>query len=221
MIEESGKRKTLTDFQDLILEIYGVPDDQLYSIWDLLSNQERFAMRMLKGIRKNDLERVKFNLIIATAWFFAIANRFHLNLEKEINKRFPYCCPYCENCPCKCKHKKPDIKTKLKRHKNKPKTLAEIQEMFEKIYPVIDKNLEHIGIHLAEEQGEISEAMHLFAGTHQTKHFKALAQEMADYFSHTCALANKINFNFAQEFYRLFPENCHVCHKTPCICNFY
>ena len=50
---------TLTQFQNLIGDIYAVPDDRQFSIFDLLANQERFAMRALKGIRKKDLKKLK------------------------------------------------------------------------------------------------------------------------------------------------------------------
>ena len=46
-------------FQELIKEIYGVPDDRLFSLSDLISNLERFTMRSLKGIRKQDKKKLE------------------------------------------------------------------------------------------------------------------------------------------------------------------
>ena len=59
---------TLQDFQELIKEIYGVPDDRLFSLSDLISNLERFTMRSLKGIRKQD--KKKLIKITITSYMF-------------------------------------------------------------------------------------------------------------------------------------------------------
>ena len=48
---------TIAEFQEFIRAVYGLPDDRLYSIEDLLTHTERFAMRALKGIRKKDSEK--------------------------------------------------------------------------------------------------------------------------------------------------------------------
>lgn len=110
--ENSG---SLTDLQNLIRDIYSTPDDRLYSVWDLLSNQERFTMRALKGIRKRDSQKLKINLLIAISWFLAIMNRFHLDLESGIWNRFPYLCSYCGKSPCICRKNNPKKRKIIKR----------------------------------------------------------------------------------------------------------
>lgn len=45
---------TIMQYQDFVGEVYGRPNDRHFSLWDMLSNIERFTMRSLKGIRKND-----------------------------------------------------------------------------------------------------------------------------------------------------------------------
>jgi len=236
--------ESITKFQKMIWDIYGVPDDRLYSNWDLLSNLERFTMWALKGIRQGKVGAIKikmqlpketvnpaesfshvfstagieFNLLVAFAWFLALLNRLHIDLEKQVWHRFPYKCSYCNNLPCICPEKKD-----LKNNKNvsQPKTLSEFQIMFKNIYPPEKRTLDHAGVHLAEELGELSEALHLFLGTHKKKYFKQLEIEAADYFSCLMGVANSVDFNFAQSFYQLFPEKCHVCGQKECICNFF
>lgn len=212
---------SLNEVQEAIQKIYGLPDDRLFSVSDLLSNQERFAMRALKGVRKGDKRKVKFNLIIAFCWLLAILNRFHINLEKAVCQRFPHRCSYCGKCPCTCKKIPRKRRAKISGgNLQKPATLTEFQQMFSKIYPVEQRTTEHAGIHLAEELGELSEAVHLFMGGHKEKHFKSIIKEAADYFSCTMGVANSANFEIAKEIARLFKNNCHVCHKAPCVCNF-
>jgi hypothetical protein len=149
-------------------------------------------------------------------------NRLHIDfLEKQLWQRFPYYCPYCGTAPCTCKTWKGEKIINQGPNKSKPANLAAWQEMFEQIYPAKSRTLDHAGVHWAEELGEMSEALHLFEGTHQEKHFKQLELEAADYFSHFLTVSNSAGFNFALEFYQLFPGQCHVCAKKQCICNFF
>ncbi len=237
----------LSQFQKMTWDIYGLADDRLYSNWDLISNMERFTMWGLKGIRKgkigdlpsaktdkaeqtNQAESfsnafstagLKFNLLLAAAWLFALCSRLHIDLEKQLWERFPYYCPYCGQLPCNCKNWKgprAEIKAPIKA---KPQTLAQMQRMFEEIYPAKNRTLEHGGVHWAEELGELSEAWHLFEGTHKQKHFRQIEIEAADYFSHFLTVANSAGFNFAEEFYKLLPGYCHVCGQKICVCNFF
>ena len=58
------KTGTIRDLQKFISTVYALPDDRLYSIWDLLMQEQRIAMRALKGIRKGKIEKVQVNLLI-------------------------------------------------------------------------------------------------------------------------------------------------------------
>lgn len=236
----------LSKFQAMVWDIYGLSDDRLYSNWDLISNMERFTMWGLKGIRKgkigdlNIVEKaeksenqaesfshifstagLKFNLLVGAAWLFALASRLHIDLEDQVWQRYPYYCPYCGQLPCNCKVWKGPRAQPSQPVKNKPATLADLQKMLDEIYPAKNRTLEHAGVHWAEELGELSEAWHLFVGTHKQKHFRQLEIEAADYFTHFLTVANSAGFNFAEEFYKLIPGKCHVCGQKVCICNFF
>ena len=78
------KNQTLNKFQTLIGEIYALTDDRTYSLWDLLTQQQRFTMRALKGIRKGNKKKLIKNLMISLSWLMAIANRFHIKIEDEV-----------------------------------------------------------------------------------------------------------------------------------------
>ena len=216
-----SKTQTLTEFQDFIDRVYGLADDPMYSLSDILTNQQRFTRRALKGIRKNDQEKLKLNLLIALSWLVASANRLHINLEEKIWQRFPMLCSYCGQCPCVCKKTKPTARAKMVIDESKkPKNLAEIQTMFEKIYPIDGRTLTEAGVHLAEEMGEISEAVHVFLGEHKEEQFSLITDEFADYVSCIIGVANSAGINMAEELSEMYASGCHACHQSPCQCQF-
>jgi NTP pyrophosphatase (non-canonical NTP hydrolase) len=187
----------------------------------LLIQEQRFAMRSLKGIRKGNTDKLKTNLLISFSWLMAIANRLHIDVEDEIWKRFPYLCLYCGEKPCACKKMKPTERLNVKIDENlRPKNIADLQKMFNEIYPAQSRTLADSGVHLAEEIGEISEAIHNYLGQHKQKQFDDVKFEIADVVSCIFGVANSVDINMAKELAEMYFENCHICHRAPCICNF-
>jgi NTP pyrophosphatase (non-canonical NTP hydrolase) len=216
-----SRKNSLDHFQKMVQEMYGLPDDRLFSLWDLISNQERFTMRALKGIRKGKTDKLKKNLLISFSWLMAVANRLHINAEDAVWKRFPAKCSYCGSGSCQCKTVKAAKKPKFFRDvANRPGTLAGVQKMFRLIYPPESRNLFEAGVHLAEEMGELSEAVHCFLGEHQKKQFQQIEVELADYISCIFGVANSAKIDVAKELEKFYWKNCHDCHKSPCECNF-
>lgn len=215
------KDGSLADFQRFIQEVYGLPDDRLFSVSDLISNQERFTMRALKGIRKGDFKKLKLNLMVATSWLMALANRFHIDLENIVWNRFPMICSYCGQKPCACKKIKPSKRIKITRYEfQRPHTISGFQKMFASIYPPHTRTLSEGGVHLAEEVGELSEAVHHFLGEHKNTTFQEIADEMADFISCVFGVANSASIDIAKELSKMYRNNCHVCHESPCTCSF-
>ncbi len=212
---------TIQGFQNFIEEVYGEKNNRHYGRWDTLSNIQRFAMRSIKGIRKNDAQKSKLNLLITLSWLMSLLNQLHINLEEKIWERFPSLCSYCASCPCICKkmkvktRKKPKIESRLR-----PKTFKEFQVMFQKIYPSESRTLEHAGIHLAEEMGELAEAFHVFKNNHSDASFSQVVLESADFLSCIMGVANSLKVDIARELSLMYPNGCHVCRKTPCACTF-
>lgn len=216
-----SKHFSFTNLQDFILQVYGLPDDRLYSLTDLVSNQERFTMRSLKGIRKRDSGKLKLNLLIALSWFVGIANRTHITLDEVIWRRFPYVCSYCKKMPCICNKVKHTKRIVMKIDESRrPKSFSDFQKMFSKIYPPERRTLDEVGVHLAEEMGELSEAIHIFLGEHKESEFYDIENEMADYISCMFGVANSAGIDMSGEVEKMYKNNCHVCHKAPCVCNF-
>jgi NTP pyrophosphatase (non-canonical NTP hydrolase) len=215
------KTGSLGDFQRFVEKVYAVPDDRLYSVWDLLTQEQRFAMRSLKGIRKGDGDKLRFNLLIALSWVMAIGNRLHIDLDEETWKRFPGLCSYCGKRPCVCKKTKPASRLHVKGIGHaRPRNLAGMQAMFDEIYPAQTRTLADAGVHLAEEVGEVSEAIHNYLGQHQEKQFDDVKLEIADFISCVLAVANSADIDVAGALAKMYSNNCHVCHKLPCACKF-
>jgi NTP pyrophosphatase (non-canonical NTP hydrolase) len=212
---------TIKDYQNFINEVYGLPNERHFSLWDMLSNTERFMMRSLKGIRKNDYNKTKINLLISLSWFVSLLNRFHIDLEDAVWKRFPYMCSYCASCPCSCKERELKSRKSITIDDTKrPTTLEDFQNMFKEIYPPSKRTVDHAGIHMAEEFGEFSESILTYMGEHREELFEKIISEAADIFSCIIGLFNSLGMNLAKELSDRFSDNCHICHKSPCECNF-
>ncbi len=212
---------TIKEYRAFVEEVYGLSNDRYFSVADMLANVERFIMRGLKGIRKNDKEKARINLLVSFSWFASMMNQLHIDIEDEIWKRFPYLCSYCATCPCSCKEKKLEKRQRVFiDEKKRPKTLEEFQNMFSKIYLPEKRSIEHAGVHLAEELGEFSEAILTYRGGHRDEDFENIELEAADLFSCFIGVFNSLGMNLAKELSIMFSNNCHVCKNAPCTCNF-
>ncbi|PIT93100.1 MAG: hypothetical protein COU06_01710 [Candidatus Harrisonbacteria bacterium CG10_big_fil_rev_8_21_14_0_10_38_8] len=215
------KNQSIAQYQKFIEKVYAVPGDRNFSLEEILVQHQRFTMRALKGIRKNDQKKLKFNLLDSFSWSFTIANRLHFSLENILWQRFSYLCSYCASVPCICKIKKVKKRRKIIVDNTKrPKSLKGFQKMFNEIYPKEGRTLEHAGIHLAEESGEVSEAVHAFLTnqTNRKERFLNIKEELADYISCSFGVANSSDIDIAEGLSDLFYNNCLACHKAPCKC---
>ncbi len=130
-------------------------------------------------------------------------------------------CSYCAHEPRVCKKMKPTKRPRLIIDPTlRPHTIREFQTMFNTIYPASRRTLAEAGMHLAEEVGEVAEAMHNFLGQHQQKQFEAVVHEVADCVSCMFGVATSSKIDVAKELSAMFKNNCHVCHQAPCVCTF-
>jgi len=212
---------TIADFQSLVQNVYSSKDDRLYSTFDLMVQVQRFMMRALKGMRRDDDNMLKINLLVALSWFMSVCNRQHVDIEEEVWKRFPYVCSYCAHKPCICKKLKPTSRKSSKPDQSiRPKTMHDFQRMHEEIYPSSDRNIFEAGVHAAEETGEIAEAVHNYLGQHKDALFDDVRLELADFISCLFDVANSMGMDVAHELSVMFNDNCHVCHQAPCVCSY-
>ncbi len=212
---------TIKEYQQFIKEVYGLSNDRYFSLQDMLTNVERFMTRALKGIRKGDKEKTTLNLMVSLSWFMSMMNQLHIDIEQEVWKRFPYKCSYCGSCPCVCKVQKIQTRQPVTVDENKrPKTIEEFQKMFGEMYPALGRTLDHAGVHLVEEMGEVAEAILSYRGNRNDGDFKNVILESADLMSCIMGVFNSLETNLARELSYTFENNCHVCKKAPCVCSF-
>ncbi len=215
------KSQSLRELQDFVARIYEGPDNRLYSISDLLAYEQSFTMRALKGIRKDDLKKLRVNLLISFSYVMSIATRIGIDIDSEVWKRFPMVCSYCGRQPCECKKIKLQKRRKITTISSlRPKTLSDFQKMFQAIYPHEKRTLADAGIHLAEETGELSEAVHSYLGQHTKKQFDRIRLELADLLSCIFGVANSADILVGDEFEKLYRNGCQECHRMPCVCTF-
>jgi NTP pyrophosphatase (non-canonical NTP hydrolase) len=212
---------TLKDYQGFIEEVYGGQNVWHFSRRDLLTNAQRFLMRSLKGVRKNDPEAVIQHLIVSTGFFLSLMTRLRIDVADVTWRRFPYLCSYCASVPCVCKEKKVAGRLAVPIDESKkPSTVREFQTMFEAIYPARSRTLAHAAIHLAEELGEVSESFLSFKGTHTQRDYQSFVLESADMFSCYFGVCNSLGMDLADRLAAYYPNGCHKCINTPCTCTY-
>ncbi len=213
---------SIADLQKFIADVYGESGDKHFSLFELVAQQERFSMRILKRIRRRDMDELASDLAVALSWAIAAANRLHVDVGDALWKRFPGVCSYCGKRPCACTTRHLTGRAHISPAKGvkKPQTLERTQLELGEIYPKDKRTIESAGMLLAEEMGEFSEAINRYYLSHQTSEFEKVCKELADYVSCIFDVANSANISLADVFAKLYNKNCHLCHNIPCTCDF-
>jgi NTP pyrophosphatase (non-canonical NTP hydrolase) len=215
MISENS---TLEEFQESNRSLYLVVNDQNYSNTEIFSCLHRHTTQVLKAVRKEKYDDIRYHLCMSLSWSLALANRFHVNLTDETWKRFPGFCPYCLAVPCACKER-PKEREKISGEptRKQPASLREWQQMFAEIYPNIVINS---AIHLAEEAGEVDEAIRNYLATHSKDWFNKFVEELVDVITNIFGVANCLKLDVATGMASYFANGCPGCGKTPCSCGY-
>ena len=210
---------SLRNYQDFVGRTYGPSNRRHFSVDEMLVNIGRFSMRGLKGIRKGDTKKVSENLIISLSWCTSLMDQLGVDIEQSVWNRFPNVCSYCGESPCACKAKKVQKRLHIKPDETRrPSTIGGLQKMFDMIYPSSRRTIEQAGIHLAEEVGELSEAVLRFRGHHRDADFDQIVLEASDLFSCYMAVFNSLPLDYHTELVKAFSDGCHACRKSPCEC---
>ena len=212
------KNATLDEWQEAFYELYGHIDDKrsLDSIWrHAMMNSSKFS----SDIRKHNFGLAFVHLAHILCWTFSFAERCKRSATLDGNENFstkqtladmvwekyPAFCPYCETKPCSCAtpgivEHKPITKEIGKGDTiNRPKTLNEWANMFDKIYGEAHSviPLEALAFHLVEETGEVTGQIIRITevineATLEEKK-RELFREVADVFSWVSSVITKIN----------------------------
>lgn len=216
-----SRNATMSDYADFVNAVFSIQNDRYYTLWDMLTNIQRFSMRGIKGVRKGDAGKAKVNILLALSWYTSLMNQLHIKVDDIVWERFPYRCSYCGRQPCACKTEKVQARRKVESDgAARPGTMAQYQEMFGKIYPPESRSKEHAAIHLAEELGELTEAFHIYMSFRDKRSFGNVCLESADFFSCSMGVLNSLGIDWASEASALWSDNCYICHNAPCTCTF-
>jgi len=220
MDTDQEQNLTISDLLNNNRAIYQVPDDRLYSVEDLLYNYQKFLALYLKDAAKKQAGSARTNLMVALAWYLALINRFHIDIEGNLWKRYSYKCPYCLELPCYCQKEKNIQAQKTGRPgSRKPQDISEWQKMIEKIYPNEENdNFRHV---LYSKLDLLNSAFRLFMREKKKKQFHEIELLSTDHFVALIRAFNHHNFNIESEYLKMFSGGCYVCKQIPCQCNYF
>lgn len=209
---------SLEAFQQFNWGIYQLNDDRhCASVVDIISYLNRDITRILKAVRKEKYEDLGKRMCVASSWAFAFASRLHINVADEIWKRFPGCCPYCKVVVCVCKERA-SHRQSVTAARDRPMSFRDWQQMFAAIYP--GNKLQDSAIHLAEEIGELHEAVRNFFAVHSDEAFDNIAEEIVDIFANLFGVANCLGFDIASAMAEYYKNGCPKCRLSPCECGY-
>jgi diguanylate cyclase (GGDEF)-like protein len=174
------------------------------------------------------------------AWYCALGNRLHLDIEQALWEKYPGVCPRCLSSVCECPaHPAAIVPEKLtmialENARQRPDTLRDWQVMFASIYrgpsgkskvPPSRDRLALVFARMAEELGEIAEGLGR-DGTVDADADFVLRNEIADFGAWIFGLANNLHYvdpkaqgvMLADVAWDLYPAKCHRCRESKCIC---
>lgn len=184
----------------------------------MASKMLHHVANILKAVRKGQKEKVSYHACMTLSWALGMANRFHLNIEEEVWKRFPGVCPYCNQEICVCGKRRPKNRKQVKVDPRlRPSSCHGYQLMFAKIYP---QTLAEAASHLAEEVSEVDQAIRHYIGMHKEELFQHAVLELVDVVTTLFAVANNVKFDLAIEMEQWFADGCPGCGKSPCDCKY-
>ncbi|MBA3550848.1 hypothetical protein H0W32_01415 [Patescibacteria group bacterium] len=208
---------SLFQLQMLNKELYQVQNDRgCFDPPVMASRMHAHATQILKAVRKVRLDKISYQVCMAFSWAEALANRFHLNLEDEVWNRFPGVCPYCNQPQCRCGQKRPSKrKPVVVDPRLRPSSCHGYQHMFARIYP---QTLPEAASHLAEEVGEVDDAIQNYIGLHRKDLYNHIVLELVDVVTTVFAVATNTNLDLATEMERWFGKGCPGCRRASCDC---
>jgi NTP pyrophosphatase (non-canonical NTP hydrolase) len=88
-------------FQDLIRDIYSQRDQRRGEDKTFLWFLEEVG-ELVRSYRRGESEKIGEEMADVIAWLVSVANLLHIDLETELQKKYPRVCPLCSSSPCIC-----------------------------------------------------------------------------------------------------------------------
>ncbi len=213
-----AQKTSLDDFQAFLDRVYSINNGRNYSNADLISYLHRHITQILKAVRKEKHDQIPYRLCMAFSWGCSIANRWHIKLPDEIWKRFPGVCPYCGAMPCFCKERGLNRQLPTQASTPRPFYMSDWQKMFSEIYP--KNTINDSAVHLAEEIGELSEAIRNHWSIHNEEWFDKSIEELVDTIANLFGVASCLKFDLEDNLEQYFKNGCPKCHTLNCHCGY-
>lgn len=209
--------KTINDLLKLSDEIYGVSDNRLYDLSDLFYYHQKWLLRYVDDKKREKMGEAVNNFLVSVAWFFAIENRFHIDLPSALAKRYSWKCPFCLEIPCQCQSPKNRQAKKTGRPASAtPKSVCDWQILVDKIYPTGKSEFKNLTILLAQDK--FHQAFRHFRHESSRRRLSQIEIASADYFIETLKVSNQLGIDFDKKYTEFFAAGCFVCRKSPCEC---
>jgi hypothetical protein len=201
---------------DLSYKVYGAQDDRLYDLEDIFYYHQKWTLRYVNDNKHGRSKESEKKLLVSLAWYFAIINRFQIDLQKILEKRYPCKCPFCMEIPCCCQDLEKRKAQKTGRPVfGKPDNIIGWQELMTKIYPA---KAEFSKLEMLLAQDKFHQAFRQFRQISGKRGLREIEIACADYFVELLKTANNLDIDLANEYVLLMGNGCLVCEKTPCEC---
>ncbi len=209
--------KTIQQLLDLSDRIYGLQDARLYDLGDLFYYHQKWLLRYIDDKKNQRLDKSVEKLLVSLAWYFAIISSFGIDLQKMLEIRYSYKCPFCLGIPCDCqKNKKRQSQKTGRPVSGNPKDLINWQKVIGKIYP--NESTEFRNLEILRHQDIFHQSFRRFRQASGKKNMHEIEIACVDYFVELLKVANNLEIDLATEFSKFFSNGCFVCHKSPCEC---
>lgn len=92
---------SISEFQKLMDTLYGSRDNQRGILKTLLWFFSEIG-ELSEAIRLNNKQMIEEEMADVFAWLSSLANILNIDLEKAVEKKYPFNCPKCFKSPCEC-----------------------------------------------------------------------------------------------------------------------
>lgn len=101
MNEPTSDGLTLSEFQRMILQMYGQKDAARGDAATFLWLTEEFG-ELATALRSGSNEELALEMADVLAWLVTLANVRGIDLEAAVRRKYGASCPGCGNQPCRC-----------------------------------------------------------------------------------------------------------------------
>lgn len=220
MTDGLRRPRTEREFQRMNAHIYAEANKR-YSDLELILRliEEICVVEEVARKDKRNTDDMECQLARVYSWWHAVANRFNIDLQDALWRKYPNVCPWClkrGGCVCGPEHPKIlDREFQLRRLRREIDGMPELLDDHQALHMTLygwQNNIRlpiQIAAHIAEEAGEVSKEV-------RHNNPEGIADELADVGSWMFAIANRYGFKMSDAVWNRYPYECERCHKSVC-----